>query len=445
MARILLTRWWPAPLGISIRDEPCRDSALDHRHHAKAGFQRQQVQWEVADIFRRYGKAYCQNHKLPAAHRRIMRAIEMCRTAYLGGHVEVCDHCGFRRNAYNSCRNRHCPKCQSLAKARWLKARSAELLPVPYFHNVFTLPHELNALILCNKRALLNLLFEAVSATLLSFGRNNLGGQLGFIAILHTWDQRLLDHFHLHCLIPGGALSFDRQRWIATKDNFLFRVELLSTVFRGKYLSGLKRLYSKGKLQFPGNIAHLKLAKEFQSLIDGLYAKDWVVFSKGSVKKPGASGDSPESKHLLDYLARYTHKVAISNHRIKSIDDGQVIFAYKDRQDKNTNKLQHLNAEEFIRRFLLHILPEGFMRIRHYGFLANRYKKTALKACRKLLGAANPMPAPLKPTVRELMQILTGKDIQTCPVCKKAPLRIKDMIPALYLNRSGGNPYWDTS
>jgi hypothetical protein len=403
------------------------------------------IGWEVADIFRQYGNAYCEKHALPASHLRIMRAIKVCRTAYLGGHVEACTYCGFQRNAYNSCRNRHCPKCQSLAKARWLAARKAELLPVRYFHNVFTLPHELNALILSNKRVLLSLLFKTVSATLLEFGRNNLGGQIGFITILHTWDQRLLDHFHLHCLIPAGALSFDQQRWISVEGSFLFPVKALSKVFRGKFLSGLKRLYQTGQLLFPGHIAHLHSQSDFKALLDCLYEKAWVVYSKGSIAESSISKKAPNPKTLLDYLASYTHRVAISNHRIESICDGQVTFRYKDRRQNDASKMMALNAEEFIRRFLLHILPKGFMRIRHYGFLGNRYKKKALRTCRKLLGMVEIAPLPVYSTTGELMKALTGNDIRQCPCCKQISLRRIQTILPEYQRRQVRLNYWDSS
>jgi hypothetical protein len=316
---------------------------------------------------------------------------------------------------------------------------------VRYFHNVFTLPHELNALALANKQILLNLLFKAVSATLLEFGKNNLGGQIGFITILHTWDQRLLDHFHLHCLIPAGALSFDQKRWISVEGNFLFPVKALSKVFRGKFLSGLKRFYQTGQLLFPGHIAHLQSQAVFQALIDSLYEKAWVVYSKGSLAKSPISKKAPNPQVLLDYLARYTHRVAISNHRLESIGDGKVTFRYRDRRQNNTVKTTTLTAEEFIRRFLLHILPEGFMRIRHYGFLANRYKKKALRTCRKLLGVVEMAPLPVYATTSELMKALTGNDIQQCPCCKQISLRRIQTILPEYQRRQVRLNCWDTS
>jgi hypothetical protein len=343
----------------------------------------------------------------------VLRDIERCRTAALGGHKERCTTCGFTRPAYDSCRNRHCPKCQSLAKAKWLSARRDELLPVAYYHGVFTLPHDANPLVLANPRPLLGLLFQAVSQTLLTFARNELGGTLGFLAVLHTWDQLLRDHFHLHCLVPGGALATDPDRWIPCPPRFLFHVEALGAVFRGKFLDGMKKLYREGKLVFPGDIAPLGTPKGFQQLLDTLYGKDWVVYCK-----PPFSG--PEK--VLDYLARYTHRVAISNHRLRDVSEGQVSFTYRDRAHGDVVCTARLPAHEFLHRFLLHVLPDGFQRIRHYGFLANRAKNDALPRCRALLGA--PAPTPATPaSAAEAILALTGVDIRRCPACGIPTLR----------------------
>jgi hypothetical protein len=380
---------------------------------------------ELADIFRLYGERYRSDHPLPASHLKVMHDIEVCRTAHLGGHLERCDCCGFERCSYNSCRNRHCPKCQALTKARWLEARKAELLPVTYFHSVFTLPHELNPLTLCNKKVIFRLLFKAVSETLTQFGANpgkGLGGKLGFTCILHTWDQTLLDHFHLHCLIPGGALSFDGKRWICAPENFLFPVKALSKVFRGKFIDLLKQAYAKGELIFPGATRHLARRKGFSRLIEQLWEKDWVVYSKRPFAGP---------QEVLDYLGRYTHRVAISNNRIIDVDNGQVTFTYKDRKDNGSRKLMTLPAQEFIRRFLLHVLPEGFMRIRHFGFLANRSKKHDLTVCRQLLGLSPELPKPAPKTSRELMSELTGIDPTRCPQCTRGTMIIIWTFPEL--------------
>src|SRR5687768_2551591 len=264
---------------------------------------------ELADVFRQHGESYRNTHRLPATHKKVVRAIEVCRTQELGGHLDRCDSCGFERPAYNSCRNRHCPKCQSLAKAKWLEKQKSEILPVGYFHLVFTLPHELNGLILTNKRILLSHLFKAVGETLVEFGHTRLGGQIGFITVLHTWDQTLLDHFHLHCLLPAGALSFDQMRWRPARKNFLFPVIALSIVLRGKFLDLLKSAFARNKLLFVGQTACLANPAAFQLLINALRKKPWIVYAKKPFGSP---------VHVLDYLGRYTHRVALSNDRILS-------------------------------------------------------------------------------------------------------------------------------
>jgi len=414
-----------------------------HTAHNASGPQPQPA-CELADIVRRYGDAYRSAHALPLPHLKVLQAIEDCRTAALGGHREFCAHCGFERYAYNSCRNRHCPKCQSLTRAQWLEARQAEVLPVPYFHNVFTLPHELNGLILCqeqNKQVVLNLLFQAVAETLLQFGRYNLGGTLGVTMVLHTWDQQLRAHYHVHCLIPGGALSADGQRWHPSRPRFLFPVRALSRVFRGKFLEGLQELYDNQRLCFPAPVEQLGGAVVFQALLAQLRRKSWVVYSK-----PPFAG--PEK--LLNYLGRYTHRVAISNARLLSADDGQVCFRYRDRTDDDRVKALTLPAEEFLRRFLLHTLPSGFQRIRHYGLLANRNKKEHLARCRDLLGAEPPEPLEKK-TTAEWLLLLLGIDITRCPRCGQGPLQRSLLEPqrpvwALLARRPLlTRPQWDDS
>ena len=379
--------------------------------------------WEVADIVRLHAEDYRRSRPLPPPHFKILRAIAACRTPALGGHVERCGDCGFKRHAYNSCRNRHCPKCQSLAKERWLQARSTELLPVGYFHVVFTLPHALNPLILRNKHVALKILFDAVSQTLLQFGRdprNGLGGKLGFLAVLHTWDQKLLDHFHLHCLIPAGALSPDGRRWIAARQDFLFPVKALARVFRGKFVALLKGATAERRLSFSGRTAALATEEGFSDLLDRLYRCDWVVYCKPPFGGP---------RKVLDYLGRYTHRVAISNHRIRALRDGNVTFSYRDRADGDTPKTMTVTAEEFLRRFLLHSLPPSFMRIRHFGFLANRSKGRDLRRCRELLGL--PVELPEKPPLnsRELLFTLTGKDLKRCPACPSGVMSIVAELP----------------
>lgn len=379
---------------------------------------------ELADIFRAYGESYRRAQPLPRAQLKVMRAIESCRTAALGGHLQQCDGCGYQQPAYNSCRNRHCPKCGSLAKAQWLEDRKADLLPVGYFHLVFTLPHELNPLILVNKKWLCDILFKAVSQTLLEFGRTHLDGQLGFICVLHTWDQTLRDHFHLHCLVPGGALSFDLTRWIAARQTFLFSVKALSLVFRGKFIGLLELAFRKGELQFPGRTAALAEPAAFAALVHSLRQQPWVVYAKRPFSSP---------EKVLDYLGRYTHRVAISNNRLLSVaqstQGSRVTFSYRDRKNGNHTRTMTLQVDEFIRRFLLHVLPAGFMRIRHFGFLANRSRKQKLDRCRVLLNLAPPSPTARK-SARLLMLEVTGFDLARCPACRVGTLVSLALLPS---------------
>jgi hypothetical protein len=388
---------------------------LPRDHRRAAG----EARAELADIFRSHGESYQKTHCLSASQRKVMRAVSVCRTKELGGHLKQCDACGFEHPTYNSCRNRHCPKCQSLAKAKWLEKQTSELLPVGYFHLVFTLPHELNRLILADKKIGLSLLFKAVSETLLEFGQSRFGGTVGIIAVLHTWDQTLKDHFHLHCLVPAGALSVDQNRWIAARENFLFPVTALSRAFRGKFLDLLKHNIERGKIA----AAHNETT--------ALWKKNWVVYAK----KPFGSPHT-----VLDYLGRYTHRVALSNHRILQVENGEVTLSYRDRKDGDRKKTLTLDALEFIRRFLLHVLPDGFMRIRHFGFLANRSKKQTLAQCRKLLGA-NPALAPIpKESAKDLLLRITGIDLSRCPNCQKGT-----MIVIADLPRISSSSQWDSS
>ena len=368
---------------------------------------------EVADIFRVYGNDYLKNHFLPYAHKKVMRHITVCRTAELGGHIEQCDSCGFQRNAYNSCRDRHCPKCQCLVKEKWLNDRKAELLPCGYFHLVFTLPHELNAIILCNKTVTLAILFAAVNETLQAFARDpqwRLEGQLGFIAVLHTWSQTLMDHFHLHCLVPGGALSFDKTRWVPARESYLFRVESLAKELRKRYLQKLEEAFVDEKLIFPGNTQIYGCRRKFKKMIQSLFQITWIVYAKRPFAGP---------QQVLEYLGRYTHRVAISNNRIVSITNDKVTFTYKDRKNNDEVKTMVLDADEFIRRFLLHVLPNGFMKIRYFGFLANTNKKKCVPLLRKLIDPSAQLPDKISETVQEMMLRLTGEDITCCPQCQK--------------------------
>jgi hypothetical protein len=363
-----------------------------------------------------------------------MHDLLVCRTAALGGHAEQCGQCGFERYAYNSCRNRHCPKCQTLTKETWLEARKAELLEVPYFHCVFTLPHDLNLLVLTNKRLLLTLLLRATSQTLVQFGHHNLGGQLGGILLLHTWDQTLNAHFHVHALVPGGALADKGTRWVPTQARFLFPVQALGRVFRHKFLAALHA--SRDTLVGTAQTAALPTVQGFQRFIDSLYDKRWVVYAKRPMAGP---------EQVLDYLGRYTHRVAIANHRIVDGHDEQVRFTFRNRRQGNRVEIMTLPAHEFIRRFLLHVVPHGLQRLRHIGFLANRCKAQALRQCRHLLNQPAP-PPPQKKTIAEWMWQLTGTDVTRCPHCGHGPLQ---RIPLASLppraGRPGGPPVWDSS
>jgi hypothetical protein len=400
---------------------------------------------ELADIFRQYGAAYEKTHHLTPTQRKAVWAITHCRTATLGGHRHWCPSCGFQRFTYHSCRNRHCPKCQTMATAAWVAARQEELLPVPYFHNVFTLPHELNPLILGserNQRALLGLLFDAAAQTLLEFGHNELGGKIGFTLVLHTWDQRLRAHFHLHGLIASGALSDDGSRWIAGGRQFLFPVCGLSKMFRAKYLDGLAKLLKGGQLDLPPQWTELAEVHARRRWLRHFRKKPWVVYSQAPFAGPGK---------LLDYLGRYTHRVAISNHRILACKDGRVQYRYRDRRDRQRLKTDLLPASEFLRRFLQHVLPDRFLRIRHYGLLANSVKGSQLMRCRQLLGA-RPRAADDRPqTAADWMRLLAGIDITRCPRCGNElycdilpPLR-SSPTDAMDSPPQGHSPPWDTS
>jgi hypothetical protein len=377
---------------------------------------------EVADILREHIRDYQEKYPLQPHQYKIVSDLLNCRTAYLGGHIEKCDHCGTERITYNSCRNRHCPKCQNLPRERWLNARKAELLPVDYFHAVFTLPHDLNPIILRNKAPMLKILFKSVAQTLLSFGhnpKNGLGGKLGFITILHTWDQQLNPHFHLHCLIPGGVMREAGKQWKTCKNHYLFNEEALSLVFRGKFIEYLTAAFQSGALDFPGIIAPYRKPQKFSELKSRLYSHKWVVNLKEPIKRP---------EYVLEYLGRYIHRVAISNHRIVALKEGMVTFTYKNRKTAQIAQTT-IAAVEFIRRFLLHALPNGFVKIRHFGFLANRTKIANLARIRLLLGPLPGISGAAEQGLREMMRLLTGIDLALCPNCKKGKMRLRAEIP----------------
>jgi hypothetical protein len=370
----------------------------------------------LGDVVRAHGDTYGRTHRLASIQRRALLAIAACRTALLGGRRETCDHCGATRVTYNSCRNRHCATCQGRASAEWVDARRADLLPIPYFHVVFTLPHALNALAQGNPRVIYTLLFRAAADTLLTFGRDprHLGGTIGVTAILHTWSQTLTHHVHVHCLVTGGALACDRTRWIRGRASFLFPVMALSVVFQAKYLAGLQRAFAEGALTFSAGTLPLAEASRFAALLTQLRATPWVVYAKRPFAGP---------EQVLQYLGRYTHRIAISNARLVSLTDAIVQFRWKDYADRGRTKLMTLGSDEFLRRFLLHVLPRGFVRIRHFGFLANRQHHSAIACARQLLGT--PTPATASGDARS-----ADVDPARCPFCHHGHWHV-ELLPPL--------------
>ena len=370
---------------------------------------------EVADIFRAHGPGYRQRHAdlLSMEQRRAMRAIELCRTAELGGHVDECDRCGALRISYNSCRNRHCPKCQSLDKERWLEQQRRDLLPVPYFHLVFTLPEALGPVVLRNQAKLYDLLFRAASEALLELAddEHHLGAQIGATALLHTWSQTLTYHPHLHFIVPGGGLRRDGRRWIAAQESFLVPVKALSRLFRGKMLAAVRAAYRAGELIFPGRITHLEQPRPFRRLLDSLYQQDWVVYCKPPFGGP---------EQTLKYLGRYTHRVAISNERIMRCRDGHVTFRYRE-SGSTVYNYRRVKAMEFMRRFLQHVLPKGFIKVRYYGLFSSG-KKLLLEIVKKLLGV-------MLSGDRKSGKIKRPKQM-LCPVCHSAMCYMKELKPS---------------
>jgi len=359
---------------------------------------------EVVHILQKHIAHYQRKYPLWPEHRKIVSDLLNCRTARLGGRLERCDTCGLLRIIFHSCRNRHCPKCQHMPREKWLVKRKDEILPTAYYHVVFTLPHELNPVVLNNKKIMLDSLFKAASKTLLRFGKNKLGGKAGFLAILHTWDQKLNAHFHLHCLVAGGVVADGGTKWIACK-RYLFNHRALSLVFRGKFIELMSSARQRGTIKCDD--------RWFRDLKNKLFAKNWVVNVCDPVKRP---------EHVLEYLARYTHRVAIANSRIKDIRDDAVKFTARNRKQKRTETVT-ISAVEFIRRFLLHSLPRRFVRIRHYGFLANRNRKTNLALIRDLLGCIASAKNSLT-NLEDMMLQLTDVDITICPCCNKGKMRL---------------------
>jgi hypothetical protein len=378
---------------------------------------------ELADIFRASGPAYREEngHRLPRRHLRAMHAIETCRTSELGGHVDECDHCGALRVSYNSCRNRHCPKCQSLDKEMWLEARKRDVLPVRYFHVVFTVPGKLRPVALRNQRVFYNLLFQAVSETLkeLAGDPKHLGAEIGFIAVLHTWTRTLLDHPHIHCIVPAGGLALDGKRWIHGKKKFFIYFKVLSRKFRGKLLDYLKKAYESGTLKLVGKIEHLRDREEWGRLVDSLYGQEWVVYPKPSMNAP---------EDVIDYLGRYTHRVALTNDRIVRWDGERVTIRYRDSRDSNKVRFLNLDSFELIRRFLLHILPDGFMKIRYYGILSNRNRSTKLAKVTEFLLVRGSIEDWRNEGWEDLLLRLTGIDPRICPRCGKGRMVFKEIL-----------------
>lgn len=398
---------------------------------------------DIADIFRHSGQRFLETFNASHEQIKVMNRIISCRTAALGGHVEFCPNCDYRQNAYNSCRNRHCPKCQTMTKEKWLDKRVSELLPATYYHLVFTLPHDLNPVILCNMKPLLDMLFSSVNQTIQQFAADpqwRLQGRPGFIAVLHTWSQTILDHFHLHCLVPGGVLSEDKTSWTPSRKNYLFKTRSMVKAFKGIYIKGLKQLYNAGDLKFPGNTVTLGTPSGFDRLIKTIRKKKWSGYAKSPCSGP---------EKVLEYLGRYTHRIAISNYRIRSFENGKVIFTWKDRAQNNVIKEMTLDAVEFIRRFLLHVLPRGLKKIRYFGFLSPRYKNRNIELIRQLAGVETKDPArPADEPIEEMMRRLTGIDIRTCPKCGKGCLTMRyELLPVFagYIVPNQKEAAWNTS
>jgi hypothetical protein len=378
----------------------------------------------LAEVLRAGLPTYARTHRLPAHHWKVLNAILACRTPLLGGHQYLCAHCRCAHFAPHACGNRHCPTCQGINSQYWLAAQAQVLLPIPYFHTVFTLPHELNPLIQQNQRALYDLLFATGSETLLSFGRNNLGAQLGVTAVLHTWSQTLLDHYHIHCIVTGGGPGLEGRRWMSSHGNYLFNVRALSKVFRASFCEGLQRLYAGGRLEFHGQLGPLAETAKFQALVRSATRHRWVVYSKRPFAGP---------QQVLAYLSRYPHRVGISNRRLLCLDrEGQTVtFDYKDYADGSRHKPMTLMLAEFIRRLRLHLLPPRFVKIRHYGLLANRDRQVRLEQARTLLGVQSAPPQQELPEAKSPTPL--PPKLPVSPHCGWAALILVRVIPPLRL------------
>jgi Putative transposase/Transposase zinc-binding domain len=387
---------------------------------------------EVADIFRAQGNNFIDRHRprMRFQQLKVMQAIVRCRTAALGGHIDVCPRCGKDWGlSFNSCRNRHCPKCQAQARKRWIAARERELLATSYFHVVFSLPHELTDLIRQNEVELYNLLFRAVAETLIEVAANpkHLGADIGFFGILHTWGQNLLFHPHIHCVVPAGGLAPDRTHWIRGSDRFLLPRDVLQIVFRGKFVEGLKEAFAQKRLRLAGPIQHLTRSNCFAAFVRKLHRHKWVVYVKPPFGGP---------EQVLRYLGRYTHRVAISNHRLLAFDGDNVTFRWRDYAHGNMQRTMTVSAAEFIRRFLLHVLPKSFVRIRHFGFMANYRRSASFELCRQLLKMAPDLPSP---------ETGSATSAWLCPTCQ-TPLTLVERLTAVQIAwRFVSKCYLDTS
>jgi len=382
--------------------------------------------FELADILRRDAPAYRENHRLLREQERAIDAIVNCRTAALGGHVEECGQCSHTRISYNSCRNRHCPKCQSLARAKWVEARKEELLPVEYFHVVFTVPEQIAQIAFYNRKAVYDILFHATAETLNTIARDprHLGAEIGFFAVLHTWGQNLLHHPHLHCVVPGGGICPDGERWVSCLSGFFLPVKVLSRLFRRLFLERLEAAFRKGKLHFFGDLEELRAPDRFAGYLAPLRDAEWVVYAKPPFGGP---------RQAIEYLGRYTHRVALSNQRLLDVKHGRVTFQWKDyrSKDQQRSRVMELGSDEFIRRFLMHVLPTGFQRIRFFGWFANRHRKARLAICRRLLAAPMADLLPNPDDYRSFSPAPTAESIPRCPVCGKGGMiRVLTLPPA---------------
>ena len=368
---------------------------------------------EVADIFERFG------HLLgpqPKTHRKVIQDIVNCRTSVLGGHRLQCDECQYEKQSYNSCRNRHCPKCQFTAQVKWIEKRTEDLLPCPYFHVVFTVPSELNALVLRNKKKSYDILFKAASQTLKEVAQNpkHLGAEIGCIGVLHSWGQNLLDHPHIHFIVPGGGLNSEKTKWVQCQKDYFLPVKVLSRVFRGKVLECFEKAFDRGDLHFFGEIDHLRLPAVFRDLLMSCTQKEWVVYSKETFAGP---------KQVIEYLGQYTHRIAITNYRLVKLDGENVHFKVRDRENPKEKKIMVLHVREFMRRFLLHVLPKRYVRIRHFGLLGSRLKKMKIAVVRRLQGVVAKIKETLEESSQQIFKRVTGIDPERCPSCKTGTLK----------------------